>query len=140
MQCFAPGAGRLALLVLLPAPLALVGGGELAELGDSGEERPHGAGVGGQREAGRGPLAEPVQVDELGAESAGPPVVVGEPHGREDLGAAERVGGVGGFRGSALGEFAAFHGSREVAFQGPDEAGLAPRLREHLPRIAGPTS
>ena len=24
-------------------------------------------------------------------------------------------------------------------FQGPDAAGLAPRLREHLPRIAGPT-
>lgn len=39
----------------------------------------------------------------------------------------------------ALGEFAAFHGSAEVAFQGPDAAGLAPRLREHLPRIAGPT-
>lgn len=32
----------------------------------------------------------------------------------------------------ALGEFAAFHGSREVVFQGPDAAGLAPRLREHL--------
>lgn len=41
----------------------------------------------------------------------------------------------------ALGEFAAFHGSREVTFQGPDEAGLAPRLHAHLPpRIAGPTS
>lgn len=41
----------------------------------------------------------------------------------------------------ALCEFAAFHGSREVTFQGPDEAGLAPRLHAHLPpRIAGPTS
>lgn len=39
----------------------------------------------------------------------------------------------------ALDEFAAFHGSAEVTFQGPDAAGLAPRLREHLPRTAGPT-